>query len=163
MTSALQNLTIVSQQWLATYWLGKCGDRVMPARSDIDAVEIRPKVLPNLALMEVGVQPRRCRFRLAGTAYRDPLGCDPTGMWLDQLPISRAAAGWKSAAEQVAIEGRPVAQVIRFVRWDGMIFDIHSLKLPLSEDGERVTMILGHDVFVKQRALFEHAAAEALA
>lgn len=163
MINALESLTIASQQWLATYWLGKRGDRAMPTRDDIDAVEMRPKVLPNLTLLEVGDQPRSCRFRLAGTAYREALGCDPTGKWLDQLPVLRAAAGWKSATEQVIIEGRPVFQVVRFVRWDGMVFDIHSLKLPLSDDGTRVTMILGHDVFVKQRALFEHLATEAMA
>lgn len=163
MISALETLSIPSQRWLATYWLAKRGERAMPARGDIDAVEMPPKVLPNVSLLEVAEPPRRCRFRLAGTAYNTALGCDPTGKWLDQLPFVRAAAGWKSATEQVVADARPVFQVVRFIRWDGTIFDIHALKLPLSDDGERVTMILGHDVFVKQRALFEHIADEALA
>ena len=163
MMHALETLAVPAQKWLANYWLEKRGDRAMPCRRDIDVVELRPKVLPNLTLLDVGEQPRRCRFRLAGTAYRTTLGCDPTGKWLDQLPFVRAAAGWKSLMEQVVADRRPVFQVVRFVRWDGALFDIHALKLPLSDDGERVNMILGHDVFVKQRALFEHMVEEALA
>ena len=163
MIDALDSLTIVPQQWLANYWLGKCAGRGMPGRGDIDPVEIRPKVLPSLSLMEVGDRPRSYRFRLAGTAYRDALGCDPTGYRLDQLPFTRAAAGWQSACDRAVAARRPIVEVVRFVRWDGVAFDIHSLKLPLSEDGETVSMILGHDVFVKQRALFEHLVAEAMA
>jgi hypothetical protein len=156
MIAGPDTLTIVPQQWLADYWLGKCAGRSMPNRADIDPVEIRPKVLPNLSLMDVAEEPRHSRFRLAGTAYREALGGDPTGKRLDQLPFTRAAVGWQIVGQEAVAECRPAFEVVRFVRWDGVAFDVHCLRLPLSEDGERVSMILGHDVFVKQRALFEY-------
>jgi hypothetical protein len=152
MIMGAEALTIVQQQWLLSYWFGKCGDRGMPTRGDIDPVEISPKVLPNISLLEVGDRPRSYRFRLAGTAYRQALGCEPTGRRLDHLPVSRAAAGLQSVCDRAAAQGRPVFEQVRFVRWDGVIYEIHALRLPLSADGEHVSMLLAHDVFVKQRA-----------
>lgn len=49
-----------------------------PARADIDPAEIRA-LLPNLALLDDATGDGRARYRLAGTAVVELLGCEPTG------------------------------------------------------------------------------------
>ncbi|MCH2395582.1 PAS domain-containing protein [Oceanibaculum sp.] len=64
---------------LYDYWEGKRGNRLMPARTDIDPVEI-PGLLPNLILIDVERGERnRYRFRLYGTEVCANRGADLPG------------------------------------------------------------------------------------
>lgn len=53
----------------------------MPPRTEIDPVEIPPKTLPHVVLVDVEPGPR-FRFRLVGTYTAS--GVDPTGTYLDE-------------------------------------------------------------------------------
>jgi hypothetical protein len=67
---------------LFEYWNRKRAGEAMPARGDIDPVEIDPDLLPYLLLYE-GVQPgSRARYRLVGTEVALQFGRDPTGKFL---------------------------------------------------------------------------------
>lgn len=71
---------------LYQYWMQQAGDRMMPARSDIDPMHI-PDLLPKIGLVDVssgnGV---RYRFRLIGTKLVELSGCDFTGQPFNALP-----------------------------------------------------------------------------
>jgi hypothetical protein len=62
------------------YWNSRRGDRVMPARQDIDPVDIPADLLPNILLTEVLKEPPWLRYRLVGTAQVILRGRDPTGL-----------------------------------------------------------------------------------
>jgi len=49
-----------------TYWRDKAGGKRLPARADIDPVEIKP-LLPDIVLLNVEWEPFRCSVRLRGT------------------------------------------------------------------------------------------------
>ena len=68
---------------LHEYWRTKLNGRQMPARVDIDSIDI-PKLLPYVALIEVGWNPRRFRWRLIGTHITTALGYDSTGFHFDE-------------------------------------------------------------------------------
>ncbi|MBX3453478.1 PAS domain-containing protein [Ferrovibrio sp.] len=60
------------------YWDGLRGSRIMPARADIDPLQI-PDLLPFVVLTEVLQEPPWLRYRLVGTRQVQMRGFDPTG------------------------------------------------------------------------------------
>ena len=63
------------------YWIDKRGSRLLPSRRDIDPVEIPPKILPHLQIIDVVDGGARFRYRLIGTATVDAYGEDFTGRY----------------------------------------------------------------------------------
>jgi hypothetical protein len=93
---------------LYDYWNHKCRDRSMPARADLDPVEMRPW-LGNLALIDVTAD-RGFVYRLYGTAFVDSFGVDMTGRGIDELPAEqrdRVYADYESVREA----GQPRARL----------------------------------------------------
>ncbi|HEX9789596.1 MAG TPA: PAS domain-containing protein, partial [Kiloniellales bacterium] len=81
-----ENKPAISDKRLATlyqYWQSKQGDRLMPARADIDPTEI-PKLLPILLLIDV-VATVSYRYRLVGTEIVSSAGQDITGKLFDEV------------------------------------------------------------------------------
>ncbi len=69
---------------LFRYWSGKRAGRDLPARQDIDPVEIGPAILPHIMLTDV-LEGGRLRYRLAGTAVEAVTGQSLSGHYLDEL------------------------------------------------------------------------------
>jgi hypothetical protein len=127
---------------LADYWLRQRGARPMPRRADIDPVDL-PRHLPRLVLADVFYAPLRVRFRVVGTELERRLGYALTGHTID------AGSGaffkpYELCAEQV----RPTREYSRYDFGDaGPVGEFERLLLPLSEDGARVTMVLGEVLY----------------
>ena len=134
---------------LYQYWLQRRGDRAMPARRDLDPVDI-PTLLPHLMLAEVG-DDVDFRYRLAGTAVTRAAGTELTGR-------SVASAGSDpdfrdrllACLHRVAATSQPLysqGPYPRVGKPDAQPWYVASVMLPLSEDGCTVNMILGAQVF----------------
>ncbi len=123
------------------YWREKRGDRAMPARADLDPLEI-PTLLPIVGLVDVLDGGARFRFRLMGTEIVDVDGHDPTGRFLDEvLPDSGYADYWIGLFREVTRERRPLYGESD-VRGRGRIERrVRRLLMPLSCDGRAVDMI----------------------
>ena len=81
------------------YWNAKRGTRAMPARADLDPIEMKPW-LPGVALIEVKPLPTAhfpytLRYRLIGTRPTDLRGREVTGLTVEEgfFGASLAAAG----------------------------------------------------------------------
>jgi hypothetical protein len=124
------------------YWLAKRGQRRMPARQDIDPVEI-PKLLRNMMLIDVFHDPLKFRYRLIGTRVVDATGENRTGKCFDSVEFFAAnPIVWEQYAAAVA-GGAPVHSLEPFRRLDtGTEYEVERLLLPLSSDGVTVDMIL---------------------
>ena len=61
------------------YWQSKCSNRSMPARADIDPVEMPRQLLPGICIVDVVADERRYVYRLVGTGDAEVRGNDPTG------------------------------------------------------------------------------------
>jgi hypothetical protein len=128
------------------YWQSKRRGRPMPARSDIDPLELGPKVLPHILLTETvrGQDRLRFRFRLAGTAVIEAAGLELTGRFVDTLnPNKRYAAYIDGLYHQVMAARRPVfsTSVAFGPRSEASRLTRH-LMCPLSTDGVLVDMFL---------------------
>lgn len=64
---------------VARYWTAKRGGRLMPDRADIDPLELRPAIWPNLLITEPVLQSTAVRYRLVGSAHVQRYTFDFTG------------------------------------------------------------------------------------
>ncbi|MDF1793122.1 MAG: PAS domain-containing protein [Thalassobaculaceae bacterium] len=127
---------------LLAYWESRRGNRAMPARRDLDPLDI-PGLLRHLILLDVTHDPLRFRVRLYGTEVVDLRGRDLTGRYLyegEMTAIGEQTRPWNVAV----VESRrphhvtgPYTDIS-----DGRIGTFHRLGLPLSEDGKRVDMLM---------------------
>jgi hypothetical protein len=123
---------------LYAYWDAKRGSRAVPARIDLNPVEI-PYLLPFLLIVErAGDQ---FRNRLIGSAVAQELGQDPTGKLVGaSLADPRSAAEARAIFERVFTMARPVFATGEFVFKSGTPHAMSLLALPLSDDGKEVNM-----------------------
>lgn len=121
------------------YWQFKCRGRKMPARADLDPLEMRG-ALNQMVMIEIHREPLRFRTRLVGIEQGKKRGFDFTANWLDELPEGYRAVVLPRA-EAVARRGEAVRSRIR-KNLDGRFFDYETVWLPLGADGETATMIM---------------------
>lgn len=140
-------LVIPEQRQIFDYWMSRSKDGRMPSRRDINPCDF-PRLLPLVSLVDVEKPNKRLRVRLAGTRLREYYGCDMTGIYLDEVDYGSKADYWQSAFHRVTVDGRPAQGVVRGPGENREHLAQFWLKLPLSDDGENVSMILSYDAFV---------------
>ncbi|MFM9843823.1 MAG: PAS domain-containing protein [Dongiaceae bacterium] len=123
------------------YWQSKRGDKHMPARKDIDPLELR-KLLPNVYLLDVA-QPSRYRYRLIGTTISGRLRNDATGRMVDETLFGAAAPLIVEMYDYVAATQNPILNRGRSFWTEVDWLNYTSVVLPLSPDDKSVTMMLG--------------------
>lgn len=131
------------------YWSNCRGERFAPARGDIDPVDI-PHLLPHIALSEIvsDGDGRRFRCRLAGTQIEERFGCSLTNRYLDEVKYGRYHDYIIGLYERIIAEQAPIYSEGSFSDGDQNTLCAKRLMLPLSEDGETVTMVLAGIVYV---------------
>ena len=139
---------------LREYWASKCAGRAMPRRADIDPLDLPPQHMPYLSIVEVLPDTDDFRFRLLGTGITGRMGRDSTGKTVREVyaAADRETRDWMLEVYQaVVIHKRPVLKrgTLRMVQKD--FVDFEALHVPLSEDGERVSMLFGHTHFVDRK------------
>lgn len=139
-------LVIPEQRQLFDYWRSKCSGRRMAARADVKPAEIK-RLLPYITLIDQVGQGDRFRVRLAGTQLREFFGREITGAYLDDLDLGGRPNYWQAANDRL-VQGMPAQGILPVHRPRGEFITRFWLRLPLSNDDQRVNMILGHDAFI---------------
>ena len=127
---------------LYRYWERKRGSRAMPARHDIDPVEMDRRLLPHLMLCEVTARGEVVRFRLVGTSLAKRLGFDPTGQLLSDLPKAPYFEFVGSLVRRVYAEATPLYGESAFYWASKSRLDACHLLLPLSAGGAAPAIVL---------------------
>lgn len=134
------------QRRIFEYWSSKRRGSELPSRSDIDPVDLPPKLLPDISLVTVSHQEdgeRVFRFRLVGTNVVRNCGIDVTGrVFEDIFRDARDLSVERSYYNQV-VETREASYFQAPVNFPGRDFLSSSrILLPLAADGRAVDMIL---------------------
>ena len=125
------------------YWVSLCGGRPMPSRKDIDPLQIPPKFLPNLMLIDVLHEPRRYRYRLIGTHVVTASGEDRTGRIFENVGFFKIHPVVVEQYHSVVDIARPLHSLEPFTNFiSGATYEVDRLLLPLSKDGRSVDMIV---------------------
>lgn len=129
------------------YWSGKKAGRDLPARQDIDPVEIGPEILPHIMLTDV-LENGRLRYRLAGTAVEAVTGQSLSGHYLDEL-LRPPYRDYILALYSEAIEKRCAL-------YTESLYPLHGtqperltkrLMMPLASEDGAVMMVLSGQIF----------------
>lgn len=120
----------------------------LPARADIDPLEMR-FALGHLILADVEPgDPIRFRHRLIGTRIVEHAGYDATGLYVDDIPDQELARRLTESYRTVIATREPVHD-----RVNGMVggrpLNLEILRLPLSQDGTTIGMVLTGAFFLK--------------
>ena len=132
-------------QRLLTYWQERCGTRDFPCRADIDALDLR-FMLDRIALTEVHDDPdvpgaHKYRLRLVGSYWHRLTGFELTGKWTHEF----ARPNQRKLTEdfyEALIAGRQPRFATRDVIVDDHLLHYEIMLLPLSEDGQHISMIM---------------------
>ncbi|RDD62637.1 PAS domain-containing protein [Ferruginivarius sediminum] len=129
---------------LYDYWQTKAPPGKLPARKDIDPLDI-PGMLPRIALIDVlrEAEGVTFRYRLAGTEIVERAGRDPTGRRFDELyrgdylvnAVNTYSHIVEAAAPHLSERTFPLVEGKEFLRYDRLI-------LPLAADGRTVDMLI---------------------
>jgi len=135
------------QREVYEYWLNQRGAAAMPSRCGFRPSGIVRR-LPMVSLVEVLNDPRRYRFRLAGTGLRDVFGEELTGRCLADIGFGEQMDFWRDVYDSVAQSGEP-AQGYTKLAWRNKPTMIQAwLRLPLAGPDGEVSTILGYDRFL---------------
>jgi hypothetical protein len=124
------------------YWLERCGTRTMPARADIDPVEIPRQLLPGICIVDVVNDERQFVYRLIGTGDVEVRGNDPTGKSVIEGFFGPSAEDALSCYDKVVETRAPFLDPTPFTAANGKWVNEETLFLPLSDDGKSVNKIL---------------------
>ena len=125
---------------LFAYWLEKRGDRLFPAKAEIDPVEF-PYILGYVTLVDVEREPRRYRFRLDGSILVSLSGTDYTGRYLDELPGPEYVAFILETYDRVVDSGEPL-RYRKNELLDQQLFSEETIILPLGDAPPKVDMLV---------------------
>lgn len=124
------------------YWNRKRGDRIAPSRADIDPADLVPCLEGLMLLDVVGSEPKRFRHRLAGTTVDQVHGISVTGVFIDEMKPRGFAVSVNADLLRLATERQPQLVRMTFTNRHGLRRQMHTIRLPLSADGESVNMVM---------------------
>lgn len=127
---------------LFRYWRGKCQGCAMPARRDIDPIEMKPW-LGNLLLVDFPPDPMQYRIRLDGVNLVQFYTSSREGKGVEALTSEEERRIVLPQYMAVLETKQPAYYEAEFVTSEGIVTSQRKLLLPLSEDGLRVNMVLG--------------------
>ena len=129
----------------------------MPARADLDPLEMPKGLLPGLCLVDVVADERRYVYRLVGTADVEVRGFDPTGKSVIEGFFGPSVDNVLASYDRVVLSRVPHIDPQHFEATNGRYVTEETIFLPLSDDGETVYIVL---VFSQSRDLQGLASAE---
>ena len=127
---------------IAAYLDSKRRNGVPPGRSDIDPVTEIPKLAQHLMLMERGPA-GRFRYRLMGSIAAEIQGRDMTGLWVDDVPMDKAATGWEPGLPTLFATDELLCGVDR-PPWEArthIVFEWISLRLTVREGTPQLVLV----------------------
>jgi hypothetical protein len=122
------------------YWQSKRAGRSMPARRDLDPIQI-PKLLPHIELVQI-MPDGRSRYRVVGTILVNAFGRDYTRKYADELFDGPRGETIVAQHRAVCIAAQPIFTRSRYLTEKRTDLIANRLSLPLSDNDLDVNMIL---------------------
>jgi hypothetical protein len=127
---------------LYAYWDGKRAGRSMPARADLDPVDIAG-LMPQVFMVDVDGEGRDLTYRLFGTGLVMLFGRDLTGQRVGEGLLTHAAEEARARYRGIVRDRRPFYHQARLREPRNDFTDVERLILPLSPNDVRVDMLIG--------------------
>jgi len=136
---------------LLHYWCARRGTRDMPARADLDPIDLDGELWANLALTEIVPTDgrERLRFRLSGNSINASAGLELTGRYVDEIAHAPSYRDCVHGLYDTARRARrPVYSDGIFPAGRGQVRrETKRLMCPLSTDGRTVDMFITAQIY----------------
>ena len=123
------------------YWASRSGEGRLPARRDIDPLDI-PHLMPQVILLDIQRDPWDFRFRLIGTNVVFHLSEDWTGRWMSAIPHMAPPSRIFTSCVEVAKTAHPLHSETPYVGPHRDFVAAEDVILPLAGDGRTADMLL---------------------
>lgn len=147
--NTLADVQLPALRWLADYWLEKRGNRLWPARAELDVLEMRP-VLGHIAILELHPRPGGgmpvFKYRMFGTSFVHWFGFDMTGKTLDDWPVPEYRDYLNRSYNEVMQARRPFRRYRRLIQ-DGRQLNYEGVMLPLGR-GDAIEQVMAGQYFL---------------
>lgn len=140
------------------YWLDIKGDKLMPARRDINPSEI-PTLLPHITLVRIE-ESGRYKLSLVGSENVKAYGAEVTGKYLDEIPLLYQDA--KHRYDWLVENKRPYIYEGKLNWSEKNYLDYSIIGFPLSANGDDVNalMFAGFYYFPREKRTFQSVLSE---
>jgi|APSaa5957512535_1039671.scaffolds.fasta_scaffold105569_1 hypothetical protein len=124
------------------YWNKMRGDRFAPAWTDLDLLDLGPKLIPHICVVNIPEDNPPFPYRFFGTFLTELLNYEMSGKTTAMLKPEK----FRTFCEDqycFIIESRyPTIFAGSITTENGVVREHFTLRLPLSDDGQRVTNII---------------------
>jgi hypothetical protein len=127
---------------LLSYWRELAVDGQLPSFADVDPVQI-PDMWANCFVLDVAGQPSDPVFRTIGRELAERIGMDIVDNRVSDTPEGSLVHVAVSYLQEVLDKKVPISRGGEFNRPDGMRVLYRSILLPMSDDGENISGLLG--------------------
>lgn len=127
---------------LLSIWRAKAGDRKMPRRSEMTARDLKDFLRNLLLVQRESVNPSRYVWRLIGTGITEIVGHN-TGKKLEETIPSEHLVRWVETSDMILESGQPWRVRGRVHIQGREYLDAENLYLPLANDNDEPTFIIG--------------------
>lgn len=133
------------QRALYLYWLKQAGDRPMPARDDLDPLDMPKAALKDMGLIDVVEAGRDFHYRLVGTNNVARMGVDITGRLASEVYQGEYRDFLLAIYREVVERRCCILSIGEFVITGRSSLSTTRLLMPLSADGRAVDMMAYHN------------------
>lgn len=121
------------------YWHEKAVGRVAPSWTDVSLAEFPPEVLPTTSVTNIIEDPLSSEYRYWGSGLTKAFGRDYTGFSPIDVPPRALGLSSDGGCGRLVAERAPHFEIKEFKNDSGVFGRALVLRLPLSDDGERIT------------------------
>jgi hypothetical protein len=133
------------QRALYAYWRDKAGAQSMPARADLDPLDMPKPALKDIGLITVVDGGRDFSYRLVGTNNVSRMGLDITGRLASEVYQGEYRDFLMAIYREVVAKQSCILSIGQFSISGRSNLSTTRLLMPLSSDGRSVDMIIYHN------------------
>lgn len=133
---------VAYQRDALAYWQQKCGDRFAPRWSDISLMDFPAHVIPRIIVIDINPETLETKYRFWGTQLTELHGADYTGRSATEILPKIVGDSLEDAYQKLVREKRPHLKTQEFYQMSELRGHQIVLRMPLSDDGVRVTNAL---------------------
>ncbi|MBI3516738.1 MAG: PAS domain-containing protein [Proteobacteria bacterium] len=133
------------QRALYLYWLNRAGDRPMPARADLDPLDMPTLALRDMGLIDVVDGGRDFHYRLVGTHNVSRMGLDITGRLASEVYQGQYRDFLMAIYREVVARRSCILSIGEFAIAGPSNLSTTRLLMPLSATGGAIDMIVYHN------------------